>query len=67
MNLLKRLYCRLFQKIMYLAIPILPYREPELLKDYKEIVDVLKTKEIKSLMLMVSKSVCRYGYTFPSP
>ena len=63
MNIFKKIYCRIFQKAMFLAIPLLPYREPSLLNETKEIIDILINKKINSILLMTGKSVRRLGYT----
>ena len=33
MNIISKIYCRVFQKIFKLAIPLLPYRNPEIIDD----------------------------------
>ena len=63
MNIFKKIYCRIFQKVMFLAIPLLPYREPTLLNETKEIIYILKNKKVNSILLMTGKSVRRLGYT----
>ena len=63
MNVFKKLYCRIFQKIMYLAIPLLPYREPILLNENIDIITILKNKKINSVLLMTGRSVRRLGLT----
>ena len=52
MNILKKSYCRIFQTVFKLALPILPYREPKILKDenlFKEEIEILE-KELKNLV-----------------
>ena len=63
MNLFKRIYCRTFQKIMHLLIPLFPYREPKLLNGYEGIVGVLKDKKIDSVILVTGKRVRGCGLT----
>ena len=46
MNIFKKLYCRIYQGFFRLILPFLPYREPQILKKYVEIVGVLKEKGI---------------------
>ncbi len=63
MNIFKRIYCRAFQKIMYIAIPFLPYRDPEILKDNSDIIEELKLNKITKILLMVSRTVKKQGLT----
>lgn len=50
----------MFFKIM---LPILPYREPKILKNNKEVVDVLKSEKIKNLLLVTDRSLKSLGLT----
>ena len=52
MNSLYKLYCRTFQTVFKLAIPILPYRKPEVLDSVRKIPEVLKQKEIDSVLVV---------------
>lgn len=63
MNIFKKLYCRIFQVIFRIAIPILPYREPKLLKDNDELIALLQEKQIKSVLLVTDKGIRGLGLT----
>lgn len=63
MNIFKKLYCRTFQVIFRIAIPILPYREPKLLKDNDELIALLQEKQIKSVLLVTDKGIRGLGLT----
>ena len=63
MNIFKKIYCRAFQICFRLALPILPYREPKLLKNYEELVDVLKEKGKHSVLFVTDKSIRGLGLT----
>jgi alcohol dehydrogenase class IV len=65
MNIVKKIYCRIFQKVMHLAIPLLPYREPKLLDDITNVIDILKEKNIDSVMLVTGKRIKASGLTLP--
>ena len=65
MNIVRKIYCRIFQKIMYLATPLLPFREPKLLNDILSILDVIKEKKIDSVMLVTGKRIRSSGLTLP--
>lgn len=65
MNIIKRVYCRAFQFVFRIAMPILPYREPKLLKKVGDIPTLLKEKNIKSVLLVTDKSLRACGVTKP--
>lgn len=53
MNIVKKIYCRIFQKCFKIAIPILPYRQPELIDGFENLPAVLE-KEKKSRVIIVT-------------
>lgn len=63
MNIFKKLYCRIYQGVFRLILPILPYREPKILKDNEEIVALLKEKKIDKVMLVTDKTLKSIGLT----
>lgn len=63
MNILKKLYCRTYQKCFKLILPLLPYREPKILENMMEVVDVLKSMNIDSVFLATDKSIRNLGLT----
>ena len=65
MNLAKKIYCRIFQKVMHILIPFFPYREPKLLNDISNIIDILYEKKIKNVMLVTGKRIRGNGLTEP--
>ena len=44
MNTFKKIYCRIFQTCFRIALPFLPYREPELIDGFKNVPAVLKNR-----------------------
>ena len=52
MNILKKIYCRTFQTVFKLAIPLLPYRDPKILNSIEELPDEFKKKHIATVMLV---------------
>lgn len=42
MNAVKKVYCRGFQTVFRIALPILPYRNPKILKHLSDVPDLLK-------------------------
>lgn len=63
MNIFKKFYCRTFQTVFKWALPILPYREPEILKTDDDIVKVLNNSNIKSVLLVTDKGIFNLGLT----
>ncbi len=65
MNAIKKLYCRTYQKIFRLAIPLLPYRKPKRLNGINALPELLRKKEINSVLLVTDKSIRSFGITGP--
>lgn len=57
MNLFKKIYCRTFQFIFRVALPILPYREPILLKSNQEIIETLQRHNKTSVLLVTDRAI----------
>ena len=57
MNLFKKLYFRTFQTVFKLALPILPYREPKIIKTNDEVIEVLKNNKVESVLLVTDKGI----------
>ena len=57
MNILKRAYCRIYQGIFKLLIPVLPYREPKILKTDEDVVGVLKENKISRVLLITDRGI----------
>lgn len=64
MNIIKKLYCRSFQTIFKLAIPILPYREPTILSSINELSIVFKKEKIKSILIVSDKGIIKSGLVY---
>lgn len=63
MNILKKIYCRIFQKAFKIAIPFLPYRKPRQLDSNEELVHILNRKNISCVMIITDASVRSLGLT----
>ncbi len=61
MNIAEKLYCRIFQTCFCIAIPILPYRNPDVLSTEEEIAEVLKKNRIVSVLIVTDESLYRLG------
>ena len=63
MNFITKAYCRIFQGCFRLAFPFLPYREPEIYRRISDIVDLLKDKGIKTVLLVTDQGLRNAGVT----
>jgi len=65
MNFFKNAYCRTYQAIFKLAMPLLPYREPVVLKNNEEVANVLKENEIQNILLVTDKGLSKLDLYTP--
>ncbi|MBQ8518187.1 MAG: iron-containing alcohol dehydrogenase [Agathobacter sp.] len=63
MNPIKKIYCRTFQAAFRLAMPFMPYREPEILNSVAEIKSLLEKLNVKSVLLVTDKMLRQFGAT----
>jgi len=63
MNILKKIYCRIYQAAFHFALPILPYREPKILNSVRDIPKLLKSKRVKSVLLVTDRFLKAHGIT----
>ena len=63
MNLFKKLYCRTFQTVFKLALPILPYREPKILNTDEDVISILKSFNVTNALLVTDKGIKGLGLT----
>lgn len=57
MNIFYKTYCRFYQLCFKLALPFLPYKKPVILDSEEEIINVLKTKNINSVLIATGKGI----------
>ena len=65
MNILKKIWCRVFQGAFRLALPILPYRDPKILKSINDIPKLLKDKKKTSILIVTDHGVIKCGLIEP--
>ena len=63
MNTLKKAYCRTFQFIFKMAIPLLPYRDPEVLDRVEDVPELLKRLGRRSVLLVTDRPLRDAGVT----
>lgn len=63
MNFAKKIYCRSVQTCLRAALPILPYRDPEILSGIEELPALLHRQKIGSVLLVTDPGVRTCGLT----
>ena len=65
MNLLKTAFCRTFQTAFRMALPLLPYREPQIIDSCAELGKVVEKENIRSVLIVTDKGVVNLGLVKP--
>ena len=65
MFFVKSLYCRVFQAAFRMALPVLPYREPEIINSCTELGRVLKKEKATSVLVVTDKGIVNNGLLMP--
>ena len=65
MFFLKSVYCRIFQGAFRIAMPLLPYRDPEIISSCNDIGEVLFSKDIHSALIITDRGILSCGLTEP--
>ncbi len=63
MNFFKALWCRTYQATFRMLLPVLPYREPQILKDYNELVFEFKRIGVERCLLVTDAGLKKLGLT----
>ena len=61
MNIFKKAYCRIFQAVFKLAIPLLPYRQPKILQSVRDCAEVLEKADARKAFIVTDKGVMSCG------
>ena len=61
MNIFKKMYCRIYQSMFRLMLPMLPYREPSVIHDAKDMASVLSEKGVDCAMLVTDEGIKSLG------
>ena len=65
MFFLKAAFCRVFQTAFRLALPVLPYREPEIVDACAKLDCVFKKEKIHSVLIVTDKGIREHGLVHP--
>lgn len=63
MNIFKKFYCRAYQTVFRILLPILPYREPKILDGMDDVVDLLKQEGKKKTVIVTDGGIFKLGLT----
>ena len=63
MNVVRRVYCRGFQRVMKLVVPRLPYRRPPILESVEQVPAALRERGVDRVLLVTDPSICALGLT----
>lgn len=63
MNALSRFFCRAYQLCFRAAMPLMPYRQPEICSGTEDAVKLIKSKGIRSVLLVTDKGLRGCGAT----
>lgn len=63
MLLLKKIWCRVFQTVFRVALPILPYREPKVISSCSELDGVFAKEKTVSVLIVTDQGIVKNGLT----
>ena len=61
MNIFFKAYCRLYQLLLKLSIPFLPYRTPKILNYYNDISLVIKKNKLNNIFIVTCPNIYKKG------
>ena len=61
MNVFKAAYCRIFQMVFKIALPLLPYKDPKILESIGDIAGVIKANGKKKPLIVTDKMIYGLG------
>ena len=65
MQITKKIFCRCFQTVLRIALPILPYRDPKLLRKVNDISICLNEKKIQCVLIVTDSFLHKSGVLEP--
>lgn len=61
MNIFFKAYCRLYQLLLKLSIPFLPYRTPKILNSYNDISLIIKKNKLNNIFIVTGPNIYKKG------
>ncbi|MBQ7858469.1 MAG: iron-containing alcohol dehydrogenase [Oscillospiraceae bacterium] len=65
MFFLKAAYCRIFQGAFRLALPVLPYTQPEIIPSCPALAEVFQKEKLQSVLIVTDRGIVEHGLTAP--
>ena len=65
MNFARRVFHRAFNSVMYVLIPLFPYREPKLIHEIGGVVELLRERGVSRVMIVTDRGIRGLGLTTP--
>lgn len=63
MNQFQKIYCRIFQNCFKLALPLLPYRKPQIINSVKELPSILHKHTSDTVLIVTDSGIMSLGLT----
>ncbi len=63
MNIVKKIYCRIYQLVLRILLPFLPYRNPEMVNSVGQLPEILKGKGKSHVLLVTDSGIRSLGLT----
>ena len=61
MNIFNKIYCRTFQFCFKVALPVLPYTEPEIINSMKDLANLMASKSMNNTLIVTDKGISSLG------
>jgi alcohol dehydrogenase class IV len=65
MNSLKKGFCRTYQTVFKMALPVLPYRKPKIVKSMAQLPAVIKKHQCKRVLIITDQGIRQHGLVEP--
>lgn len=65
MMIMKKIYCRIFQQVFHAAIPVMPYRNPEIINKMTSVPTILSKNGKNRPLLVTDANIRHLGLTKP--
>lgn len=57
MNIFSKIYCRIYQSIFKIVLPMMPYREPQIIDKVIDIKNILQEQNITNVLIVTDKGI----------
>ena len=61
MSILRKLWCRVYQIGFRIVLPLLPYRQPKLFNNYRDMAETIKQKGLSKVLIITDESLIKLG------